>query len=404
MTSDSFETHPIFTRLNSLKEILSNTEEKEKIELDKLSFFQSVYDYINQRINLTIPDLVQKAELDGLSSEINAGVTQINSFLGNNNVGHLTNAVNNFNAAIIRIRSFPIPLAKNDYNFSRKVANFEKTVKSKYKSLEKDNKKIEDGLAGFGTELVNKENQIQKLLDLIDGKELEIQNLTSSFKTDFENIKSTHNQAFQNEKISYRKEIDEEKKIFKEELNKLKESIDDNTTNIVSKLNTKLSEAEKLVNIIGNVGVTGNYQNIANNHKSSADFWRYMAIIFMTIFSALLVWTIVDLSSEGFNWIKSMIRLIAAAALSYPATYAARESSKHRNLETINRNAELELASINPFIENLTEERKQLIKEKLAEKYFGNHRDNDSLDEKVVEELSIPALLKILNAASNFKS
>jgi len=117
----------------------------------------------------------------------------------------------------------------------------------------------------------------------------------------------------------------------------------------------------------------------------------------------LLVWTIIDLSSDGFDWVKSAIRLVAAAALSYPATYAARESSKHRNLETLNRNAELELASINPFIENLSDDKKQLIKEKLAEKYFGNHKNNDFLDEKENEGLSVPAIERLLNAIAKIK-
>ena len=128
-----------------------------------------------------------------------------------------------------------------------------------------------------------------------------------------------------------------------------------------------------------------------------------MAIAFMIIFSGLLVWTIIDLSADGFNWTKSLIRLIAAAALSYPATYAARESSKHRRLETINRNAELELASINPFIEILPEAKKQAIKEKLVEKYFGNDRNVLSDNTKENEELSIGAFEKILNAVSKLK-
>lgn len=151
------------------------------------------------------------------------------------------------------------------------------------------------------------------------------------------------------------------------------------------------------------MGVTGNYQNIANSHKSNADFWRIMAIIFMTVFSGLLVWTIIDLSSAGFDWVKSTIRLVAAAALSYPATYAARESSKHRKLETQNRNAELELASINPFIENLSDDKKQIIKEKLAEKYFGNNRNDDFLNEQETEGLSIPAVERLLNALAKIK-
>lgn len=368
----------------------------------KNSYFQTVFSYINQRVKLTIPDLVQQTELDSLSTELDAGISQLNSFSGNSNAVHLTNATNNFIAAINRIKNFPIPVAKADFNFSRKIAEFEKIAKSKYKSLEKEKDELQTEISNFKTDLTTKETEIQRLLKLIEGKETEIQNLNSTFQTDFNNIKSEHNQNFENDKKTYRTEIDKSKEQFRKEIDDLKNIIDKDTSTLVTKLETKHSEAKKLVNLIGNVGVTGNYQNIANSHKESANFWRVTAIVFMSIFSILLVWTIIDLSSEGFNWTKSLIRLIAAAALSYPATYAARESSKHRKLETINRNAELELASINPFIEGLADDKKQIIKEKLVEKYFGNNRNNDFLDTKE-EGLSIPAFEKLLNAISKLK-
>lgn len=402
MTSESFENHNIFDRLNSFEEILANEEVKEKIDLEKLSFFQTVFSYINQRVKLTIPDLVQQTELDALSTELNGGISQINSFVGNNNQGHLNNATNNFNAALTKIKNLPIPVAKADFNFSRKIAEFEKIAISKYKSLEKEKDELKTEIANFKTDLTTKETEIERLLKLIEGKETEIQNLNSTFQTDFNNIKSEHNQNFQNDKKKYRSEIDNSKELFRKEIDALKGSIDTNTSTLVGKLETKYTEAKNLVNLIGNVGVTGNYQNIANSHKKSANFWRVMAIVFMSIFSILLVQTIIDLSSEGFNWTKSLIRLVAAAALSYPATYAARESSKHRKLETINRNAELELASINPFIEGLADDKKQMIKEKLVEKYFGNNKNNDFLDTKG-EGLSIPAFEKLLNAISKLK-
>jgi hypothetical protein len=403
MTSENFEKHNIFDRLNSFEELLANDNVKEKIDLEKLSFFQTVFSYINQRVKLTIPDLVQQAELDALSEELNGGISQINSFLGNDNVGHLNNATNNLNAAINRIRNFPIPVAKADFNFSRKIADFEKIAKSKYKSLEKEKDGLKSEIENFKTNLSIKETEIRRLLKLIEGKESEIQNLNATFQTDFKNIKSEQNQSFSNDKKSYRLEIDKVKQSFRNEIDVLKSSIDADTTTTIIQLNTKLEEAKKLVNLIGNVGITGNYQNIANNHKESANFWRVIAIVFMSVFSVLLVWTIIDLSSDGFVWTKSLIRLVAAAALSYPATYAARESSKHRKLETINRNAELELASINPFIEDLTDDKKQIIKEKLVEKYFGNNKNNDFLDTKDAEGLSIPAFEKILSAISKLK-
>jgi predicted nucleic acid-binding Zn-ribbon protein len=403
MTSESFENHNIFDRLKAFEEILTNEEIKGKIDLEKLSFFQTVFSYINQRVKLTIPDLVQQAELDALSTELNGGISQINSFVGNNNAGHLNNATNNFNSAITKIKNFPIPVAKADFNFSRKIAEFEKIAKSKYKSLEKEKDELQTEITKFKTDLTTKETEIQRLIKLIEGKETEIQNLNSTFQTNFNNIKSEHNQNFENDKKTYRSEIDKSKELFRKEIDELKNTIDTDTSSLVTKLETKHTEAKKLVNLIGNVGVTGNYQNIANNHKDSANFWRVMAIIFMSVFSGLLVWTIIDLSADGFVWTKSLIRLVAAAALSYPATYAARESSKHRKLETINRNAELELASINPFIEGLSDDKKQIIKERLVEKYFGNNKNNDFLDTKKTEGLSIPAFEKILSALSKLK-
>ena len=383
--------------------MLSDEKAIEKIDVENLSFFQSVFDYISQRIKLTLPDLVQVSEMDALSNEISAGVTQINNFLGNNNAGHLTNATNNFNSSLTRIRNFPIPLSKNDFNFSKKIANFESTAIKKFKTLEKEKESIEKSLTEFQTDLENKDKEIKRLIKLVEDKETEIKNLNSNFQTEFNNIKTNQSQSFEADKKAFRSEIDTAKNTFRTEIDGLKTEIDTDTSELVNNLNKKLEEAKKIVNVIGNVGVTGNYQIIANEHKKTANFWRGMAIAFMIIFSGLLVWTIIDLSADGFNWTKSLIRLIAAAALSYPATYAARESSKHRRLETINRNAELELASINPFIEILPEAKKQAIKEKLVEKYFGNDRNVLSDNTKENEELSIGAFEKILNAVSKLK-
>ena len=63
----------------------------------------------------------------------------------------------------------------------------------------------------------------------------------------------------------------------------------------------------------------------------------------------------------------------------------------------------MELASINPFIEGLADDKKQIIKEKLVEKYFGNNKNNDFLDSKDTEGLSIPAIEKLLNAVAKLK-
>jgi hypothetical protein len=402
MNLDNFEKHVLFDKFQQFSEVLSDEKSSEKIDLEKLSFFKSVFDYIEQRIKLTLPDLVQESEMDALAKEIETGVTQINSFLGNENVGHITNATNNFNTALTRIKNFPIPLSKNDYNFSKKIANFESTVKKKYDSLEKEKENLQKEILDFKTDLKNKDAEIKRLFKLLTDKEAQIESLYTSFQTKYNSIEAQHKQTFENDKKTFRNEIDTAKTTFRTEIDSLKESIDTDTSDLVSKLDAKLEEAKKIVNVIGNVGVTGNYQIIANEHKESANFWRWVAIGFMAILSGLLIWTLFDLSSSTFVWTKSLLRIIAAAALSYPATYAAKESSKHRKLENLNRTAELELASVDAFIEMLDEKKKQEIKEKLVEKYFGNDKSNVLGNDKDNEELSISGFEKIINAISKF--
>ena len=117
----------------------------------------------------------------------------------------------------------------------------------------------------------------------------------------------------------------------------------------------------------------------------------------MTVMSGLLIWTIIDLSKEGFDLYKSIVRIVAATILTYPAIYASKESSRHRILETKNRNLELELASLGPFIELLSQDKKEKIKEDLVYRYFGNGLSEEN-EKESEEDVSINGLEKILKA------
>lgn len=398
MIAENFRSHPVFEKITQLDFRLNEQEANENIDLDNLSFFKSFVKYIADRLKTTIPILVQEAEMNGLNSEIDAGLQQINTFLGNNNIGHLNNATNNFNSAITRIRNFPLPFAKGDFDFSKAIANFEQILKGKYQSLETEKNELAEEIESQTKVLEKQDAEIKRLYKLLETKEIEIQNLNTQFQAEFTALKTKATQEIESDRTTFRKEIDTDKSAFETEIEDLKTKIDTDTTGLVTSLQTKLEEAKKIVNVIGDIGVTGNYQRIANEHKETANLWRWITIAFMTAFTILLVWTIYDLSSQGFDWVKSLIRILAAAALSYPATYAARESSRHRKLETINRTAELELAALSPFIELMPEEKRQLIKEKLVDKYFGNG-SSDSITKSAEEEgLSIGGIDKLVKA------
>ena len=396
MTSIEFENHQVFDKLEQFKNRINEKEVRELMSVDHIHFFETSENYLRDRLKLTIPIIVQESELSQISVEIESALTQLNSFVGNKNIGHINNAINNLHSAISRVRNLPLPFSKNDFNFSKNISNFEKIVHEKYNEIETENNALKEIIEGLKTEVNNNITELKNINNKLSQKETEIQNLNSTFQTEFSNIKSTSNQNYENDRNTFRVEFDNLKQSLTTEISTTKEQINSNTENVIENLNTKLEEAKKIVGVIGDISVTGNYHKFANENKSTANIFRFIAIFLMLSLSGLLIYTIWDISSETFDWTKSLIRIIAAAALSYPETYAARESSKHRNLEILNRKAELELTAINPFIELFPENKKHEVKEKLVEKYFGNNTNIGDTTNQKDDEISASALDSIL--------
>ena len=366
MTTAEFQNHTVFQKTEQLVSRLNEEEVKEKLELEKLDFFLTAAQFLTDRLKVTLPTLLPIAELNAVSLEFENALAQINAYIGNNNVGHIPNAVNNINSALTYIKNFPIPYAKGDLNFSKSIVQFQKTVEEKLNQTENQKNELETKIEALKLDLESKQNELNQIETKISTKEKEIESLTTNFQSQFD----TSNTAFS-------KQVADDRTTFRAEIDTDREKIKTDTDGIIKDLERKLNDANKLVNVIGNVGVTGNYQIIANEHKKTADNWRTIAIIFMCILSGLLIFSIWKIGDIDYDWHKAIIRIIASAILIYPATYASRESGKHRKIENLNRKLELELSSISPFIEILDETKKQEIKAKLVEKYFGN---NTSLD------------------------
>ncbi|MDM1383211.1 hypothetical protein HX024_10990 [Myroides marinus] len=287
-----------------------------------------------------------------------------------------------------------------------------------YNNIAKINKELQEELAKSKEELEDKRRQMRALEDKFSSMIIDMQGAFRSQLSSFSDFEDENKEVFNrlqeeresifNEKINYiDKTIDENLKQYEEwvnddlekykmEFQEQKDKLETQTKDTVDKLTMKLEEAKEIVGIIGNVGVTGNYQKIASEHKKTANVFRVIALVFMSLMSSLLIYSIVDLSTtENFDLYKSLVRILAATVLTYPAIYASKESSKHRNLEILNRNLELELASIGPFIELLPEDKKIEIKEDLVKKYFGQQGSNN---EQGDEDVSINGFERILKA------
>ena len=181
MNSENFLNHPVFEKISTIDELLNSEESTSKIDIEKLTFFKDVISFTSQRINLTNSNLVQETDLDSISTELQNANSSLSSFNSSSNIVNLNNATSYLTTVLNKAKSLPIIVNDRSFNFSRKVAEFEKTAIEKLEILDNKNLELENKISELNTSIEEKEAEIKSLNSLLEGKESEIENLTSTF-------------------------------------------------------------------------------------------------------------------------------------------------------------------------------------------------------------------------------
>lgn len=374
MTNLEFRNHSIFQKSTQLLELIKSENAVAKLELEKIIFFKTACQYLIDRTKITLPELITIAELNTISNEFENALTQINNYLGSDNIGHINNATNSIYSALSNIKNFPIAVSKNDFNFTKIISDFKDTLEGKLLEIDKQKTASENELNELNKKLEASKFDLSTLSKQHNKTKNELDTITHSFKTDLQTVINDFKLTSENQKTA-----------LNSELVKDKNKIEVISNEIIVSLKQKQEEASRLVDVIGNTGVAGSFRRTANYHQITSNRLRCLAIILMLLLSIFMLCTIYDLSDSNFIWQKSVLRILGASILIYPASYLARESEKHRKIENINRRLEIELAAINPFIEMLDDAKKQEIKVSLVDKYFGN--ENQSTESNESEKL-----------------
>jgi len=140
------------------------------------------------------------------------------------------------------------------------------------------------------------------------------------------------------------------------------------------------AKAGKMLGVVTDTVITGQYGEFAKKEGKSATLFQWIALSLMILLAGGAIYTIWDAlsawkgseSSPAQNWqILAAIRSFTILVISIPAFYAARESSKHKELCRHYRKMQLELAAIDPFLLELDDVDKKELKKNLTERLFG---------------------------------
>ena len=139
---------------------------------------------------------------------------------------------------------------------------------------------------------------------------------------------------------------------------------------IVSDLNAKKTEADKLVGIIGERGVTSNYQRVANEARVEMWGWHAVTVVALGALIGAAVFEFLPALRGGWNWGAFAGRLFVTIACTALAGYAASQARSSQRAMRENRQREMDLAAVGPYLAPLPEQMQQEFRLKFADRTF----------------------------------
>ncbi|MCF6193118.1 MAG: hypothetical protein L3J46_02155 [Kangiellaceae bacterium] len=394
---DKYKEHPVHTTLSSLCDIIENEAliSEDVTIIGVVDRIRQVTVYTTTSLQNVIPAIFNNAVLNNISSYLQNIINEVNSYISNKNAGHLNNTTAHVDNLTSQIASLSIPRPKiTEKAFSNSALTFKNQVEEIVNEIKKSRDEFVSKVARISSKSTEQESKLQEINNLIEESQITISESISSFHEQFEVFETEYNEKLTKHIEEKDAEVNAAVEVLEEKHNALVSEHEKAATTLLSQLKAKKDEAANLVQIIGNIGVTGNYQKIAIEEKSTANRWRNIALALMLIMVGIIATTVFISVKEGFDWKIAIFRIVAALILGVPAAYAARESAKHRSNETRNRSAELQLASLDPYLEKLPDEKKNQIKENLTEKFFGLE-SRDTHDSEPVTYNALVDLIKL---------
>lgn len=391
--NDQFQNHGFRATWNSLKALLDDDElEKNNNEaaVKEIARINKVVKYVDAVMDQIDPELMPMSLFDTLNQHATNCISQLNTFKSNQSIGHLHNVNTYVDSIITLISQTPFMLSgQQKGNLSKAASAYAEALDLHLKklsdSVEGEIESVKESVAESQTSITEQQNTLAALYDQIQTVSQTIQKQTAEFNTQFQTSEKSRADKFEAVLTKLEKKVDDE--VFR-----LGSKSDSEFEKLAIKAGTTLEvlgkfqdDAKKVFGVVVNTLQAGAYSSYANEEKRSANFLRWAAITLMILGVAMLVVPeitkfIREAENYALDWHLTLGRIPFSIILFVPAFYLARESTKHRHTEVLNRRRELILSTIDPYLALLDDAKAQQIKLEIAKGIFseGTMPDADS--------------------------
>ena len=398
--------HPIHSTLSEARGYIEAEHENtsSELEVEKRRLLK-LFDYIETVLEQVDPEIVPFNLLDNLNNGIRHQNiwNQLTAYSSNGDLGHLTNANNNFSAQlpiVMQLATF-----SKEPALTKQLKTIEKSADAFTKSIGEQQKALTDEVSATEAKRSELEQRLEQLSTAVDAKKAEAEQLTAAWQKEFTAAQIERKTEFE----TWRKEtsIDLEGRVEKLiEANSVK--LQTTNQDFVKKIEGFLTEAEEkhqnildLHEIVAGDSVAAGYLQNAQDEKWQANFWRWASIIFIV---ATAVWAGfsyfkapgADTVSLGY-WGQALKAFSVAGVLLFGAVYSSKQSNLHRKNEQRTRWLALEVKAIDPFIASLAPDDQKELKKNLSEKLFGQMNNLEDSSEHAINDHMLTTITKAMS-------
>lgn len=330
--------------------------------------------------------------LNQLNSVLTTALNEARSYVSNKNVGHLANAVNQIESAGLQYLA-QVPLVSSSDAIGKITDEFTSQTQGVLKAVINERTRLQKEVEALVGQAGKLGEQVQSLSEAVAKQQAEAMNVVKAVETAYAAKELDFKKQFDAATTAHNKAHEDLKKTLTEEMKVDRDAAKSEQGEVMIEMRGHLAHARKLLGVIGNVGVTGNYLETATKEASSANVWRWItlgAFIAAAAVGALTLWL-----AQTADFKLTAARMAFAILILGVTVYTSRESARHRTNADRAKRVELELASLGPFVESLDKSKQDLLREKLTSEYFGKELE----PHKVAPTIEPKDLVVLLKAA-----
>jgi hypothetical protein len=396
------QNHRVWTLMSELGPLIDIAVQVDVIDesgLAGLERLRTVLTYCGKRLGGADPLLILQSSLESMAGSFESQKSEVVGFTSDKNAAHITTANAAADNALLSAFQLPgvftaeeqIESVKHIISYRNAIENLAQTsVESRAKAkldiegldsaVSAFKSQIQSSLSELKTQLDAEGEKVSKLLaeqlklfsdaqtsrsNTFNDTVLKVQdNLTKTVteqQGQFSTAQENRNQKFGDIIADYTKRLSEQDAEFTKQGNELKAEsekklgvlwfeFERSAENSLKEVVKHKENVEKLVGVIGTLGVTHGYQTTANRARVSMYIWQGITVAAMCGFIGFAYYAFLPSIKADFRWESFAARVFLTITVGVLAAYAGSQADRFYHMEKSNRKLALELAAIDPFI------------------------------------------------------